>query len=732
MPPAKDLLSYSDDDLNKIISQDFRVSEDDRADRNAQNWQAHRMYHCRDLMDSAMIAASRMRFNPRVSPLDVFAPTGNYAYLPWLRGVLLTSLAMVMNALYPDTQDFFRIDHRHRDDEPAARTMESLVRYFLGQSNYLREVALTILQAHEYDFGILYTTWARELRMVPKMIVEEEQQLDYATGEYIPTGRVKDRRQTWAREAADFWQVYTVNTFNFRYDPMSDHQGFDNCEWAGMTYLMSKRRMHELAEAGVFDKDAVAKIKDDEAYNDGDSEDSTADYDRRLREDEKLSGDPGAAGDDYKKNFVRVRQYHTEFALAYQLNGRVIGGKRRTIGWPFHKIVFVPNTGMFSGTAMAEPLLPIQHDINRALRLIRTQQDRAVNPDLVIDGTFFDSRLEALSQPWNTGATIVAAKNAQGRDVAGVARPVGMPSNTAPDIWNSINLQLDMGARVAGLSANAQSVGEGGKTATEIMQIAASVGSRTDLWQKLMEKSVVVDVLYRMMQLIHINVKKPVIVRLVGEAGVEFREIPPRDLIFNASPDFVALGMSSMASRQSATQLLRDAIIAFSSNPLFAQYLKILPSMRDLFRRFGVDPDQYLNDTSKGERTMPQEWENILLAAGIAVPIHGGDDHAEHLEVGVKYMQDDANAIPEANLAVFGEHLKAHKAMLEGGGKMMGAPSPTAQPVTVAGGAGQGPQRPAGPANAPVSQPGPAAPAERAPAPAPAQPTPQPAAQPPQ
>jgi hypothetical protein len=735
----QDILGYTDEDINKGIREDFRASEDDRALKNDQNWMANQMYHCREILTPGMFGGDDKTGGKRMearSPLAMLnAPIPNKAYVPWLRGVVLACVARISSALWPDYEDFFRVEATHPDDEETTELIYHALMHYLRSSKYKQETVLTLVQAALFDFSILYTGWRVDFGYAPKKLQKHRQVRDPISGERVDLSSLEEARQRyqWERGAVQGFDVWTVNTFNFRYDPMAGHDGMDACEWAGLTYPMSKRRMVELVQANQWPDsvlDPKTGIAEDEPMNDNDDVDTTKDWDAKLKQDERLSSDDSRVSNE-NKHFVRVRQYCTKNAMVYQLNGRVLVRPKtpsselgRTLGWPFHKVTFMPIQGMFSGTSLAQPLMPIQHDINQMHRLMRAAQDKAIRLDRLVDGTFFNSAEEAESQPWGTGTTIVLPKNPQGRDPQSAVRFVGYPGNQAPDMWNSIAAQMEGGERASGVSANVQTAGTGGGTrsATEIGEISEGVNMQSSFREKQIEQAVVVEVLQRLLRLIHINVGEAMFVKIRGKQGGNWRQIMPADLILTQSPEIVALGMSSMASRGTAGQILRDAIIAFASNPVFAQHLKVIPSLRAFLRSMDVDPDEIVNDIGS-EHKLPQEWENIMLANGYTVAIHPADNHQQHLEEIIQFVNSPAfDDVPEANRQKFMDHAMLHKQAAESGGRALGAPSPTGA-QTIAGGGG---------VNAPTQQipnaPEAAAPAGAAPVPAVAAPAPAPAA----
>lgn len=690
--------------MNRIINDDFKASEDDRRQKNECNWQINRLYHTRDLLTSEALRIPRENNNlgARTGYSDIDGEIPSNAYIPWLRGVALTALAMTANAVWPDYNKFFRFKPNHRNDERPTEAAYEVLMWFLRQSGYHREALLTILQAIKYDFGILYTGWRRDFGWVPTRVKNPEVIRDYLTGQYVPTGNFEEEYQSYEYKlgAVDVPDIYSVSTYNFRYDPQADHRGFDGCWWAGMTYPLSKMRMWEIAESGLWDKDEIAKISDDEPINDDDHDDEADGYAEKLKKDEKLAG--SESDEYYQKNFVRVKQYHMKNAVVWQLNGKIIPRKPlKTIGWPFRKVVWVPNEGMFSGTSLCEPLAPVQVDINQMLRLMRTQQDRAVNPDLLVDATMFDSLAEVKAIPFGTGTNVYITKNPQNKPVSAAVGHVIYPSNTAPDMANATAVQVNAAEQQAGISQNAQTGQAQYVSATQSMQVAAAVNSRSALTQKEIENELVGGFIDRLLKLIHLNVRKPLIIRIKGAQGNEFRNIVPADLIFERSPDVVPLGMSSLMAKQSGFQVLRDAVVMFSSNPMFSQFLRVVPAMQELLRMLDVDPDQFINDENLAAfAKMPQGHENILMAAGIVVPINPADNDQEHIDELNAFVADEEriSLVPEANHHLLTEHLELHLAALKAkANPTPGMPSLAAPAAP--GGPPPGPQSMQGPTN---------------------------------
>lgn len=684
----RDILQYSDKALSEGISEDFQASQEYLSGAMDHAWDAQRMYMCRDILTNEVYRDDVVT-GARVPLADFVSPLPNRAYLPWIRGVAQTATSLIVNGIFPSYDNFFRINSRYPSDEKAARAMYQAVLSFLMSSHYHREVVLTIQQAVKYPYGILYSDWKREWGVVPEVIQEDIMVRHPLTDAWVPTGAKAPARvrYKWTADAIDEPDIYAVNFFNFRFDPMADHRGFDNCEWAGMTYPMSKRRVVEMVKSGLWDRSILKEIKSDEPVNLNGNEDDTQDFQTRLQEDQRLSPQ-GVSRDYYGKNWVRVRQYHDKSTVVWQVNGRAIAGKMRTLGFPFHRTVFSTVEGMFPGTSVIAPLMSIQHDLNTMFRLVRAQQDRAVNPQRVIDISFFESVDELRQYTNEPGETILITGNTQQRDPRSAVFYLVTPANTAPDMWNAVNLEMSMGERESGITAGFQGLAQAGsKTATEFQSVQQSALQRIDFRRKEAESALVVDVVHRMIRLIHLNVTRPTLVKMLGKSGMNWREISPSDLIFERQPEVIATGSSSMLAQASGFDLLRDTIMQVAAHPLFSQFVKPLGSLRKLFSHLNIETDDVLNDASSADQSMDQDLENILMGRGVAVLVNERDDDKEHLKKMAAFVESAAfKLVPESNLRLFEEHYKTHLAQLQGAQKgPMGLPGrPGPQQITMA------------------------------------------------
>jgi hypothetical protein len=551
----------------------------------------------------------------------------------------------------------------------------------------------------------------RQSKLVPRLIPAEKHLKDFETGFYHPTGELdEDKTEIGLEEiVGEGWDVSSINTMNFRHDPLAGDEDFG--EFCGLTCLIPKREMWDSVENDGWDRSACEEIDPEEPPNDAGHEDKTSDFNARLRADEKLKG-AGLAG-YIEKRYVRADFYYQIAPVGIYkcviLNRRVVAHKEQTWRLPFFKQVFIQNPGMFCGTSMVEPLMPIQHDINKCLRLIRTQQDRAVNPDSVIDSTFFGSVEEAEMQPWGTGATILATRNAQGRDPQLARRFIYHPSNTAPDMWTSVQFQMQSGERSSGIPASDQGGAESDVTATAVARASAAVDIRGALIEVGIEDSIVVKPIEDLMLLIHANVSREKRVMIRGEEGEEWQVIRPQDMVFQSSPHVVALGTSSMAAQDIAAQSVRDVTLAFASNPLFAQFLKVMPGMRETYRMLGVDPDTYVDDHGLMDRvSVPPSFVPTLLASGKQVPINPWDDHEAVIAALVQYRNSlEWLDVPDENKELILKHIRLRKSAmaqkLSGGG--LGAPSPASPYGGGGGGSQMMPQPGAGQGAPPVAQP---------------------------
>jgi len=732
MPFMRDILAYSDKALSEGIDEDFKASQDYLKGAMNHAWDCQRMFMCRDVIGADVYRDDQVT-GARVPLDDFIAPLPNRAYLPWVRGIAQTATSLIINGIFPSYDNFFKINSRYNDDDRASRAMYQALQSFLMSSHYHREVVLVVQQAVKYPYGILYSDWKREWGVVPEVIEEDITVQHPLTGEWVPTGAKAPARvrYKWDAGAIDEPDIYAVNFFNFRFDPMADHRGFDNCEWAGMTYPMSKRRVVEMVKSGLWDRSILKEIKSDEPVNLAGNQDDTEDFQTRLQEDQRLSPQ-GVTRDYYGKNWVRVRQYHDKTAVVWQVNGRAIAGKMRTLGFPFHRTVFSTVEGMFPGTSVIAPLMSIQHDLNTMFRLVRAQQDRAVNPMRVVDISFFESAEELKQYTGAPGETVLITANTSNRDPRGAMYYLVSPANTAPDMWNAVNLEMSMGERESGITAGFQGQAQAGsKTATEFASVQQSGLQRIDFRRKETESTMVVDVIHRMIRLIHLNVTRSMHVKMQGKDGMDWREITPQDLIFQQQPEIIATGSSSMLAQASGFDLLRDTIMQVAGHPLFAQFVKPLGSLRKLFSQLNIDPDEILNDETSADVPMDQDLENVLLGRGVAVIVNERDDDKDHLRKMAAFIESAAfKLVPEDYLRLFEDHYKTHLGRLQGAQSgPKGLPGRAGPQQLTIGAPGQ-PVAPGQPQGQPPLAPAPGGPGNGGGGPMPGQAQPQPQPQP--
>lgn len=704
----KPLHERSDEDIIRIIGEDFDASEHDRREKNVQNFGHYRAFHCRDILRSAdmikTVQDGELVFGGRMPQFNLGAIEINKTYLPWLRGITLTSVARLAHGLWPDFNDFWRLDPDDDEDEKAAEGGFALAQYFIRASRYKQEALLALLQCHLFDFSILFTGWKNEEFIVPVVKAPTLEQKDYATGKYHDTGiEDEERREVEFEEVVvGGWDVASINTLNFRYDPLASHEGFG--EFCGVTSLISKRRVRQMVEANIWRPEALEEIQEDEPPNMADHPDTTDDMTSKLREDEKLQG--GTLAGYIESRYVRADMHWTpgvDGSQCVMLNRNVVARADRSWRTPFYKQVFIQNPGMLPGTSLVEPLMPVQHDINRCLRLFRTQQEKAVMPDSAIDPTFFTSALEAEIQPWDTGAPIILTKNPEGRDPMLVRRFIEHPgARNAQDMWSSIQIQMQSGERTSGVGGADQGVAQGGASATEIARAAMAVDIRGALIEIYIEDSIVIAPFDDLLKLMTVNVREPMRIKIAGDEGMKWQTLNPKDLAFKKSPHVKALGMSSMSSRAVGAQAIRDVTMMLLQNPLTAQFMKTVSSMQDLYRQYDIDPDKYVNDEDFSKReAIPPKYVPVLLAGGQTVTINAWDDHVAVIEAIDAFRQGEKWAtVPEENKRLMVNHVKQRKLALQGAqGLGPGMTSP-ASPYGGGGGAAGGAQpqpQPGGP-----------------------------------
>lgn len=671
MPPISDFLKYSTSDVKKMIREDFEASEAHRSLANRQNWFHNKYFHCRDL-DQPLLTTGQLENNK--APRSGYSEYGddiddafieNSMFLPYLRSVILTALAIMVNTLFPDYEHY--IDYEPNDPEDAEKAVTSafaMIR-LLKEGGFHREVVKTILASLKYDIALLYIGWRREYGWIPEKIEPERQIQNWLSGEMYRSG-VKGEpfiRYKWQQAAIDGVECSSVNTFNLRYEPWALDGDMDRVPWIGITYRLPKSRMHELARYNAYDKSVVAKIKDDEPMNEAERQDEAIDYERMLQEDRKLEPDASPTGNS-DNFYVRVQDYFTPNGVATLINGKYLVRHRRTLGYPFRRVVAYGEES-FAGEAMAYPLMGIQADLNTMYRMQRDQQDLAANPIPVVDARFFGSREEIESISFDPREPIILTKSPPGVDSRTAVFFLVPPGNTAPDIFASSSAALQMGERVSSVSDNTQGVARpGNRTATEAIQMSQGVGIRQDFQAKMYEDELIIGGHQNAIRLVMVFGSKTRRFRIKRQGANDFLTFHPTDLMMKENPDLVPQGTVTRRFLQANGDLLQNAILIATTNPLLSQYVDGLESLKTLLKHTNMPGwEKIINDAAAGlGGPLDQEDENILLSAGKAVPISPADDHQKHISVMTEFLQSEAFlTVPIEHLDRFKEHIQLHQ-----------------------------------------------------------------------
>lgn len=670
MPDQKHILRRSDDDLNKIIKDDFEASEATLKERWKLDFMVHQAFHMHEFDDDRSFLGF-LDDNARGRPVDSFDDEDehNKAYLPFLRSVVLAAESMVLNATIPDYNRYMDLEGAP-GEEKQVRNMLDMIMHHRREAKWIREYRMQIRYALLAYAGIMYVGWKEDFAWVPKVIEGTIPLWDAVTGSSVPSDWPEEKRVHYERVwgGIDGIEYRAVNPFRFRYDPRAGHDGFDSCLFAGMVYRIPREEAERYIEGGFFLEGPTRKALAVPGEDKGEGG-MAEDYEEKHRKDQKLDDGSGSDPDYDDKRYIHVRQYHTRDAVIFQLGGKHIVRKAQMFSYPFTKVVAFEEPGLFSGGSLGQYLLSAQHDINVMHRMKREQQDRATTPTRVVDLDFFDSLGEAKYAAAHPEDPIVLTRTNPGKDPRAAVFDIVPPSNTAPDIPWSMNLSLELNQKAASISANMQgsAIRSGGGTATETERIAQGVGSAHDDRRKRFEDDGVTGSVPREIKLIHLKQKKMRRIRVLGlDGATDWPEITPGDMVFITDPTLKAIGSSTMGNKQVDLRLFQEALQFVASMPTMAQYLKPLEAARALFVELGRDPEQVLQGLEGPDQPLRQEIENVLLIHGTDVPIRPDDDHLEHLEKIKEFAaSEEFEVIPEAGQRKIEEHGLAHKRMLD-------------------------------------------------------------------
>lgn len=687
MPTYKSLSKYDTDDLVKIVNEDMKASEDARIIPNEQNLKYLKTFHCvewdKPLNQLVIPGSETSSGQDQVLFLNNVAgqaaTVSNSYYAPFSRTMILTLWALISGSLFPNEREFIKMLAQTKDDEDPAAAWHDAAHYLYREIGYFDTVDQFIIQALIADAAIMYTGWKTRPAAVPLITSVDRGLLDKP--EAILRGIRPSRKQVKFRiipDAISLPDYRVINIFNFRPDPnsMDGPLGENGGLFNGVTAKVLKSKIHAMAENGEISRPEVLLTKAgklragfEEEVCGGDDGDMDIDYERIIRDDIKGMTDKFMPDADSNKNYYRVHWYFTEFEQLTVLNHKYLINYSKIPFNPFIKGTSYPEpVGSFSSTPAIRDTIHTQYDINTMIRSRRNRQDRDNNPRTIIDKSQFTSAVEtqlAIANDPEVPVLFDGSANplAKGDPIRFLVNPTVMD-----DTRQEIQDHIAFAEKALGISPE----GTGGytpgrRTATESNFRNMGMDNRMRINTRRFGRFLIVQATENLYKLSQIYLNRPLMFRIVGKNGVDYREYTTEDFIFKTSPDIQPAGPEVGDLLQQNRDLYVQALGMVMGNPQFAQYINIIPSLKELYRVLGVrHPDELLNIEMPSGHNIPVAAEIQLLKSGIEYPIGQAYNLEEHYRGLMKYINSpDFKALPRDTKLLFDAKAREYYSLLQ-------------------------------------------------------------------
>lgn len=651
MATWKHIIDLETDEIIKHVKDDFAASEEHRRPINARNLMRLKTFYALDLSEPIEDPPISTDNNPMYAMLGSYAEKmkTNAFYPPFARGMVLAYKAQLKAALFSSNEEWLQVIAKEQMDESAAEAFGQLANFLYREIDYLSEADLAIIQALVMDVSVIYTGWVVEPDTVP-VIKSNNVNIPRPNGEPVSTNIPEEKKIVqfeYRAQAKSMPDIWTVNTFNWRYDPSAVHGSLNrsNPLFVGVTQKMNKAEFYRRAESGMFSEieyDAKKKkdklkvkgvedpIPEDEPCG-GQDGDDTEDYDNILYSQMGLNEDDTK---DKDINHVRLDMYWQKFAHVIVLNGKYLIHKEKKPGWSFHLLRSYQLMGRLSGRPLMDDLIQIQHDITGMTRSRRNRQDDDVYGKKMVDMSYFKSYDAAYAAVAGSDQIVLF----DGSDIDSKYPPVSFLEHTQPfhDTLEEEKFEMYLAEWVTGLSQNRVGVDRQGgrRTATEAMERAQGSETRSDEMVKTFRKALVQGVTYDLWMLLQMYSTQEWRFRVAGTpGGFKYVKYTTEDFLFNTPPEIRVISQSQIDEMMTDAQIFMNALSWIMSNPIMAQYVKLSPALFRLSRKMGIEnPEEWLNTDKPVDFIVPPEFEIKGLIHGIDVPISQLSDPKEHYE----------------------------------------------------------------------------------------------------
>jgi hypothetical protein len=676
MPAPKDIMKMSDDQVIDLVTAQFKDSADDRREKNWQNYLYDKTFRGVDL-DKPL--SPSLGDNNLGLGLELLGGregeeslVRSQIYLPYARSIILTAKNMLAQAIFPNNTDFFQVYPQDRNEIRGAEAFKSFAHYDMRRGNYQDEAELAIERALVHDFQLFMVDWETDYMWAP-VISNRMNRAVRPDGTTVAIGSAigKKIEYQWVAGTRSGTSFAAPSTYNVRHDIMAIHGPISpaTCEWVGLEYKMSWRRLMDMAKAGEL---KISKVREAEKEG-GDSETIEVDFDAMVREDLKLQAerkgkayDPTRPGSDDDSHALVWDRWDWTSRLTI-INKKWVVRKQRSVGIPFVKLVCYPVHGQFGGIPMIADLVHIQIDINTMLRLRRDAQNNAVNKTMIVDESAFRSS-EDIDKIRLNPLESIRVTPAPGRTVNDAVGWV-QPPNPGFETINEQNNELQFAERISRISDTATGLvsNTGRRTATEHELAAQGTARATGFNARTLERAIVSGVVQLMLVQYNLRLTDEMKFRVVGPKGMEWRRVHPSDFYFGMLPEIVPTGLSGEQARALELDLFLRGVKMCSEVPPWAQMTDWPALLREMWVKLRVpDVDRMIRGDGLYGADLPQEMENILMRSGHYVAPLPTQPHETHIEVLRRFATSgEFRALPEQAQALFARHAKEHELLMQ-------------------------------------------------------------------
>lgn len=708
MASGLDLARATDAQIIEVVNQDFLDSAADRRQVNWQNYLREKTFQGIDISQPFMpqVGDNNLGLDLPTTPSgpsEPASPVRNKIYLPIARSLILTAKAMICGGIWPNNTDFFSVEAQRREEQDSAEKFRQYAHFDMRRGGYQDEAELAVEKSLIYDFQLFMVDWREDYAWVPKFLDVYRRAVNDA-GESMIVGKPVGRKAQyeWKQGSSAGVFFHAPSTFNVRHDPMAIHGpiGPSTCEWVGMEYKMSWRRLLDMAKSGVLRVTPVTK-----AHSEGTSEQTIeTDFDAMIRADMKLQSErtnreinPGQKeGEKASHPLVQERWDNTSHVAV--VNRKWVVRRDRSVGIPFVKLLTYPAHGQFGGTPMIQDLMHIQIDINLMARLRRDAQNLGVNKTMIVDGNAFRSQ-ESIDRISLNPLEVIIGYPQPGRTISDAIHWIDPPGPGSETINEQMN-EMQFAERAIGVDATSQGVisPTGRRTATEHELAAGGSQRRGGFNARALERAIVASVAQKMLVLYNLHLTDEKKFRVLGPSGMEWRSVTAEDMFFGELPDVIPTGLSGEQSRALELDLFMRGVEKIQLVPEWKAITEQEELLREMYNRLRVvNPGRFIKSQSLAGSDIPQKFENILMASGHYVTPLPSQPHDQHIAELQQYTQGaDFTALPESTQSLFLRHIKEHQMM------QTAASAPQAPPPGAGMGPGPimgGPGRPATPAS---------------------------------